>query len=84
MQNHEEFRVSGEELLAKVKELIKAGTVRRLIIKNDEDQTILEIPLAIGAVGVLLAPTLVAVGAIAALMTKCTIVVVKNDNSQES
>ena len=84
MPHHEEFRVSGEELLAKVKELIKAGTVRRLIIKNDEDQTILEIPLAIGAVGVLLAPALVAVGAIAALMTKCTIVVVKKDDSQES
>lgn len=79
MPNHEEFRVSGEELLGKVKELIKAGTARRLIIKNEQDETILEIPLAVGAVGALIAPMLAAVGAVAALVTKCSIVVVKKE-----
>lgn len=81
--NQEEFRVNGEELLAKVKELIKEGTARRIIIKNEQDETIVEIPLAIGAVGALIAPALAAVGAIAALMTKCTIVVVKKEDKGE-
>ncbi len=82
MPQHEEFRVNGEDLLAKVKELIKAGTARRLILRNDQEETLLEIPLAVGAVGALLLPTLAAVGAIAALVTKCTIVVVKDTDSQ--
>jgi hypothetical protein len=73
----EEFKVSGEDLLKRVKELIKAGNARRLIIKNEKGKTLIELPLTFGAVGVILAPTLAAVGAIAALVTKCTIVVVK-------
>ncbi|MDB5244183.1 MAG: hypothetical protein JWN18_53 [Parcubacteria group bacterium] len=76
-QNQEEFKVDGEELIRKVKELIKAGNARRIIIKNDVGESLIEIPLTIGAVGALIAPVLAAVGAIAALMTKCTIVVVK-------
>lgn len=76
-QNQEEFKVSGEELIAKVKELIAAGNARRIIIKNEAGETIIEIPLTIGAVGALIAPVLAAVGTIAALVTKCTIVVVK-------
>lgn len=73
----EEFSVSGEELLKKVKELIHAGNVRRITIKNEHGETFVEIPLTIGAIGAILAPPLAAVGAIAALVTKCTIVVVK-------
>jgi len=73
----EEFKVSGEELIKKVKELIKAGNARRIIIKNEKGKTIVEIPLTIGAVGALIAPALAAVGAIAALVTKCTIIVEK-------
>lgn len=73
----EEFKVSGEELLAKIKELIKEGNIRRIIIKNEKDETLIEIPLTYAVVGALLAPTLAAVGAIAALVTKCTIVVEK-------
>jgi hypothetical protein len=73
----EEFKVSGAELLGKVKELIAAGNARRIIIKNEAGETVVEFPLTIGAVGALIAPILVAVGALAALMTKCTIVVVK-------
>ncbi len=74
----EEFKVSGDEVLAKVKELIREGNARRIIIKNEKGEAIVELPLTIGAVGALLAPALAAVGAIAALLTKCTIVVVKN------
>lgn len=73
----EEFKVDGEELLAKVKELIAAGNARRIIIKNDLGETVIEIPLTVGAVGAMLVPTLAAVGAIAALLTKCTIIVEK-------
>lgn len=73
----EEFKVSGGELLAKVKELIAAGNARRIIIKNEAGDTVIEFPLTIGAVGALIAPVLVAVGALAALMTRCTIIVVK-------
>lgn len=73
----EEFKVSGVELLAKIKALIKQGNIRRIIIKNEKGKTLVEIPLTLAAVGALLVPTLAAVGAIAALVTKCTIVVEK-------
>ena len=69
--------MSGEKILAKIKELIKGGNARKIIIKNEKDETIIEIPLTIGAVDVLLAPTLAAVDAVAALLTNCKIVVVK-------
>ncbi|HWZ65255.1 MAG TPA: DUF4342 domain-containing protein [Patescibacteria group bacterium] len=71
----EEFKVNGEELLKKVKQLINEGNVRRITIKNKEGKTILEIPLTIGVVGAVLLPALAAVGAIAALLTECTIAV---------
>jgi hypothetical protein len=73
----EEFKVNGEELLKRVKELIKEGNARRIIIKNEKGEAIIELPLTIGAVGAILAPPLAAVGAIAALLSKCTIVVIK-------
>ncbi|NTW22692.1 DUF4342 domain-containing protein [Candidatus Falkowbacteria bacterium] len=72
-----EFKVSGEKLVKKVKELIKEGNARKVIIKDEKGKSIMEIPLTVGAVGVLLAPVLAAVGALAALLTECTIVVVK-------
>lgn len=73
----QEFQINGEELLAKVKELIHEGNIRRIIIKNEKGETLVEIPLTLGAIGAVLAPVLAAVGAIAALVTKCTIVVEK-------
>lgn len=73
----EEFSVNGEELLKKFKELISAGNARRISIKNDKGETLIEIPLTIGAVGALLLPTFAAVSAIAALVSSCTIVVEK-------
>jgi Domain of unknown function (DUF4342) len=73
----EEFRVKGEELLAKIKQLIHEGNIRRIIIKDKDGKTIIEIPLTIGVVGALLAPTLAAIGAVAALLTEATVVVEK-------
>ncbi len=75
--NKEEFRVSGEEVVQKIKEIIKEGNARRILIKNEEDETLIEIPMTIAVVGTVLAPVLAAVGALAALLTKCTIVVEK-------
>lgn len=71
----EEFTVNGEELLGKVKSLINEGNIRRIIIKDEAGKVLVELPLTLGVVGALLAPVLAAVGAIAALVTKCTIVV---------
>jgi Domain of unknown function (DUF4342) len=66
-------RVSGERLLSRIKELIHEGNVRRIIIKNDEGHTFLEIPLTVGVVGALLLPVWVAVGAVAALANDYTL-----------
>ncbi|MBI1794024.1 MAG: DUF4342 domain-containing protein [Chloroflexi bacterium] len=73
----EEFRVNGEELLARIKKLVHEGNIRRIIIKNKDGGVVMEIPMTIGVVGALLAPTLAAVGAIAALITEATVVVEK-------
>ncbi len=75
----EEFRVNGEELIAKIKQLIHESNIRRIIIKDKDGKIVMEIPLTIGVVGVLLAPTLAAVGAIAALLTEATVVVEKTE-----
>lgn len=71
----EEFEISGDKVLAKVKELIHAGNIRRIMIKNEEGRTLIEIPLTVGVVAAVLAPVLAAVGAIAALSTRCIIAV---------
>jgi Domain of unknown function (DUF4342) len=76
---HEEWQVRGEELVATVKKLFHEGNVRRLIIKH-EGQTALEIPLTVGVAGTLLAPWLAALGAMGALLTHCTIEVVRSDS----
>jgi hypothetical protein len=75
----ESFSVSGEKIIEKVKEIVREGNARRIIIKNEQDETIAEFPLTAGAVGVSLAPALAALGAIAALVTKCTLIVEKKD-----
>jgi hypothetical protein len=73
----EEFRVNGEELLAKVKQLLHEGKIRRIIIKDKEGKIVMEIPMTLGVVGALIAPQLAAIGAIAALVTEATVVVEK-------
>jgi hypothetical protein len=73
----EEFRVKGDAVIAKIKELIREGNVRRITIKNEEGATLIEIPLTLGVVGVILLPVWAAIGAIAALAANLTIVVEK-------
>jgi hypothetical protein len=75
----EEHHVSGEQLLAKVKSVIHEGNVRRIIIKNDTGHTIMEIPLSVGVVSAVLLPLWVAIGAIAALAAKYSVVVERTD-----
>jgi hypothetical protein len=75
----QEFKVKGEELLKKVKELIHEGNVRKIIIKDEKGSTFLEIPLTFGVVGVVFAPVLAAVGALAAMASNFTVEVVKKD-----
>lgn len=75
----EEFQFSGDALLAKIKELLHQGNIRRIVIKNEEGRTLIDIPLAAGVVGALLAPQLAAIGAIAALVLHGTIVIEKSD-----
>ena len=75
----ERYKVAGEKLLSKVKELLQQGNIRRIIIKNDEDKTLIEIPLTIGVVGAAIFPVWAAVGAIAALVTDCSIEVERDE-----
>ena len=64
-------------LVAKIKELVHEGNIRRVIIKNEEGRTLIDVPLTLGVVGVFVAPQLAAIGAIAALITHGSIVVEK-------
>ncbi len=77
----EEFKVQGEQLLGKVKELVQAGNVRRIILKNAEGVTVLEIPLTWGVVGAVALPVWAAIGAIAALAVDYSIVVEKIESN---
>ena len=76
---HEEFKLSGEQVVGKVKELLHEGNIRRVIIKNEQGRALVDIPLTVGVVGALIAPQLAAIGAVAALLTNGTIVVEKAD-----
>ena len=69
--------------MAKVKELVHEGNIRRIIIKNEEGKTLIEVPLTMGVIGAVLLPVLAAIGAIAALVTDCTIVVEKVEEVAE-
>ena len=77
----EVYRVKGEQLLAKVRELAREGSMRRIIIKTAEGHTILEVPLALGVAAMLLNPTLVAIAAIAALAADYTVIGERHDDS---
>jgi len=70
---YEEFKVLGKELVGKVGQLIHAGNVRRIIVKDDKGNTFMEIPLAVATVGAIAAPVLAGLGAIAALMANFTL-----------
>lgn len=72
-KKNESFKVNGEELLKKFKELIKEGNIRRITILGKNGKELVVFPLTIGVIGAMIAPVLAAVGAIAALITECTI-----------
>jgi hypothetical protein len=74
-QRTQEYQLNGDEVVAKVKELIHEGNIRRITIKNEDGRTMLEVPLTIGVIGAALLPVFAAIGAAAALATRCTIVV---------
>lgn len=79
-QKHtEEFSVNADQVVEKVKQLINEGNVRRIIIKNEKGESIIEFPVTLGVVGAVLLPVFAALGAAAALLTKCTIVVERRD-----
>lgn len=69
----EEVKVTGDQILQKVRELVHEGNVRRIIITDEDDKTLMELPLTVGVIGVLVAPLAAALGALAALVAKVTI-----------
>lgn len=79
----QEFTVDGDQVVATVKELLREGNVRRLIIKNERGATLIEIPLTFGVIGAALLPVFAAIGALAALATRCTIVVEREEPSTD-
>jgi len=75
----EEFTVNADNLIGRVKELVHEGNVNRIIVKDDADKVLLEIPATVGVIGAVLAPWLAALGVVAALATKCRIVVERKE-----
>ncbi|MDG6223842.1 MAG: DUF4342 domain-containing protein [Candidatus Bathyarchaeota archaeon] len=75
----EEYSVDSDNLIERVKELLHEGNVTRIIIKNEKGEILLEIPATIGVIGIVIAPWLAALGTIAAIATKCKIVVEKRE-----
>ncbi len=82
-RREEEFKLSGSEVIDKIKELIHQGNIRRISLKDESGKAILEIPLTLGVVGAALMPVLAAVGAVAALAAKLTIVVEKDTEEEK-
>jgi hypothetical protein len=73
----EEFKLHGDEILNKLKELLHQGNIRRIILKDESGKTFLEIPLTVGVVGAIVIPVWAAIGAVAALVSKLTVVIEK-------
>ena len=80
----EEFKVDGDKLISEIKKILHQGNVRRIIVKNDRSETLIEVPLTIGVVGAILLPVWAALGAIAALAANFTIVVERVDETPKS
>ncbi len=78
----EEFEFNGDKLVAKVKELLHEGNIRRIIIKNEEGRALIDIPMTVGILGTLVAPQLAALGAIAALVAHGTMVIEKVEEKE--
>jgi Domain of unknown function (DUF4342) len=75
----EEYKVAGDKVVTKIKEIVHQGNVRRIIIKNEEGRSLIEVPMTVGVVGALLAPVWAAIGAVAALVANCSIEVERED-----
>ncbi len=80
----EEFKLSGEDIMNKLKELLKEGNIRKVTIKNKEDKVIAEFPLTIGVVGAVVLPVLASIGTIVALVSECTISVEKEEEKKNA
>jgi hypothetical protein len=78
----EEFKVKSEEVIGKVKELMHEGNVRKLIIKDEDGKVYLEIPVTLGLIGAIIAPTLAAVGALAAMVAHLKIEVIRTEEPE--
>jgi uncharacterized protein DUF4342 len=76
----EEIQIRGTQMLEKVNELIAAGNVRRIVVKHD-GKTLVEVPLTVGVIGTLLAPPVAVLGVVAALVTDCSLVVVRTEET---
>jgi len=79
----EEFQVRGTQLLEKVNDIIAAGNVRRIVVKH-EGKTLVELPLTVGVIGTLLAPQVAVLGVIAALVTDCSLLIVRSEETDVS
>lgn len=79
----ERYRVAGDRVVEKLKELLHEGNVRHVVIKNDEGKTLIEIPVTLGVAGALLLPVWAAVGAVAAVVANCTIEIERTDDDED-
>lgn len=79
----ERYRVAGDRVVEKLKELLHEGNIRHIVIKNDDGKTLIEIPVSLGVAGALLLPVWAAVGAVAAVVTNCTIEIERSDDGEE-
>jgi hypothetical protein len=75
--SQEQYSVSSDELVKKIKELIHEGNVTRIIIKGEKGEILFEMPVTLGVIGTILAPWMAALGVIAVMATRCTIVVMR-------
>ena len=84
----EEFKISGDVLVAKIKELIAQGNVRRIIIKNEEGHTLIEIPMTVGVIGGVISaalfPVVAAIGVIGAMVAHLTVIIERQESGQSS
>ena len=80
----ERYKVAGDRVVEKLKELLHEGNVRHIVIKNDDGKTLIEIPVSLGVAGALLLPVWAAVGAVAAVVTNCTIEIERTDEGEDA
>lgn len=78
----EEFKVSGNDIIKKIKELVNEGNIRKITIRDKEGKSIAEFPLTVGVVGTVIVPILAAIGTIVALVAECTISVEKEEHAK--